>query len=161
MDRFSLIAWKKTESIFVLVVIVGLVLVSWLQLKTGQAKTRDAQRKSDVELVGRALNNYLAQTQTLPKASVDGQIMACGFERAEACVWGQDEITDVDGVVYLKKLPQDPQSERGRKYIYEVSPDGLKYYVYIGLELKSDPAFKANLTTSCGNSVQCNWYVKN
>jgi hypothetical protein len=65
--------WKKSEVLFVLAILVVVFSVSFFQLRLGQAKTRDAQRKSDIELVGRALDDYLAQLEVLPEANDQGK----------------------------------------------------------------------------------------
>jgi hypothetical protein len=87
--------------------------------------------------------------------------MACGFEAAEACEWGNSSLSDEFGVVYLKNMPRDPFFEKGWKYVYEVDEKRQKYTLYIVLEVKSDKTARANLTVECAPGLQCNWYVKN
>src|SRR3990167_11331245 len=94
--------------IFVSTVLVVIFGVSFFQLKIGQMKTRDAQRKADVELVSRALNAYYQDYETLPAATADGKIVSCGDHGSEICEWGHSDIVDTDNVAYLKKIPQDP-----------------------------------------------------
>ena len=144
----DLLAWKKNEIIFVSVVLLVIFGVSFFQLRIGQMKTRDAQRKSDVELVSRALNAYLKDYEILPLASADGKIISCGDHGSEICEWGQSDIVDFENIAYLKKIPQDPQSYKGKTYFYEVSEDRQKYKIYVTLEL-------------CKNTVECKWYAHN
>ena len=67
-------------------------------------KTRDAQRRADVELVGRALQAYWADHKIFPPAQ-NARIVACGQDGAEVCEWDMGPILDSEGVVYLKKFP--------------------------------------------------------
>lgn len=143
---FSVLEWEKKEIVFVTAVLLILFGISFYQLKLGQMKTRDAQRKADVELVGRALTVYLEDHRILPMA-VGGKIGACGYLRSQGCEWGRDAIKDEEGVVYLKKLPIDPWADRGWKYIYGTNSERTKYKICINLERKKD--------------VQCSWYVEN
>jgi len=147
VDTFSILAWKKSEIGFVVGVLVVIVAVSGIQLKLGQMKTRDAQRKADVELVGRALTVYLEDHRILPMADA-GRVVGCGYLGGEACEWDGGPMIDNEGVVYLKKMPIDPFNYRGWKYVYEVSPDGQKFKVSAALE-------------NCRSGVQCNWYAGN
>lgn len=144
---FSVLEWEKKEIVFVAAVLLILFGISFYQLKLGQMKTRDAQRKADVELVGRALTVYLEDHQILPMAN-EGRIVGCGYMGGEACAWDGGPMIDNEGVVYLKKMPIDPFSYRGGKYVYEVSPDGKKFKVWAALE-------------NCRGGVQCNWYAGN
>lgn len=157
---FSFFTWKKSEAIFVVSVILVLFGISYFQLKIGQMKARDAQRKADVELVGRALDQYLLDNKILPP-SQNGKIVACGNKGLDACAWGGGPIVDSQGVSYLKKIPQDPFAYQGRFYVYEADLIKNKYRISISLEYTSDISWKHDLTTWCGNGVQCNWYVQN
>ena len=144
---FSIFDWTKKELGFVIAVLVVLFGVSFYQLKLGEMKTRDAQRKADVELVGRALFAYWADHKIFPSAQ-NARIVACGRDGAEMCEWDTGPILDSEGVVYLKKIPIDPFAFKGWKYVYEAFQDGQKFKLSATLE-------------SCKNGVQCNWYVSN
>lgn len=157
---FSLFSWKKNEIIFVGAVLVLILGVSQIQLKVGQMKTRDAQRKSDVELVGRALDKYYDDHQVFPPAK-DGKIVTCGGVVDLACDWGNGLIRDLKGTMYLNKLPKDPLADKGRTYIYVVDNTRQQYRIYVSLEYRQDPGWKSNLTTQCAQGLQCNWYVGN
>jgi len=149
MELFSPLNWKKSEIGFVAVVLVCLVGVSFLQLRLGQQKTRDAQRHADLELVGRALDAYLSDHKILPAATADGRIIACGDIGDKPCDWNSGPMMDQEGVAYINKLPIDPFTSKGWQYVYTVTPNRLNYKVTTLLEY------------GCKNLVQCNWYVKN
>lgn len=147
MDSFSLFSWKKHELIFVGAVLVSILVISQIQLRVGQMKTRDAQRKADVELVGRALNEYYIAHKEFPP-SLDGKILSCGDVVDLVCDWGKDAIRDLKGEIYLKKLPTDPLANQGHRYVYETDAKRQKYKIYVTLE-------------NCRGDVQCKWYVQN
>lgn len=158
---FSLINWKKNEIGFVVGVVFLILGVSLFQLRISMMKTRDAQRKADVELVARAMEAYFSDYKEYPTASENGEIVACGREGLEVCVWGQGKVVDRDEVVYLNKLPIEPLVQKGYKYVYWVDEDRQNFKIYVSLEYRSDPAFKNNLTVMCGEKIQCRWYVGN
>ena len=156
---FSVLDWKRNEMVFVAAVLTMTFGISWFQLKTSGMKTRDAQRKADVELVGRALKAYYDDYGEYPGGWDDGRIVSCGSRGIGEGTWGKDAVVDRDNVVYLKKLPQDPFFERGWRYVYEVRPDRKDFRIYAALEYKGDSAYKPDLTKRCGMNVQCSWYV--
>lgn len=151
--EFSIFKWTRQEIVFVTCVLLSIFGVSYFQLKISQMKTRDAQRKSDVELVSRALNAYFEDYKILPAASAQGEIISCGFKASEVCPWGGGPIIDSVNVVYLKVLPVDPQVYKGLKYNYSVNSDRTKYKICITLEYRGDKDYK--------NNIECNWYAQN
>jgi hypothetical protein len=154
---FSVFDFEKKEVLFLSIVMLIIFVVSFTQMRIGQAKTRDAQRRGDLELVSRALNAYLKDTNTLPKASPDGKIISCGRKALEECAWGESDLIDAYNVAYLKKIPTDPQTYKGLKYVYVPDLVNNKYKIYTALERNHGP----NLTIACGTNVQCNYYVQN
>ena len=155
--EFDVLDWEKSEVVFVGIVLAAIFGVSFYQLKIGEMKTRDAQRKADLELVGRALKRYWDDHQSYPPES-GGKIVSCGDRGAGVCEWGGGRFADVDNVVYLKQMPRDPLTEKGWKYVYEMSGD--KFRLYVGLEYGGDKGIRGDLTRECGNGVQCKWYVE-
>ena len=145
--------FSKDEIIFVTCVLLAIFGVSYFQLKISQMKTRDAQRKSDVELVSRALNAYFEDYKILPAASAQGEIISCGFKASEVCPWGGGPLIDAVNVTYLKKLPEDPQTYKGLQYKYSVNSERTKYKICITLEYTGDKDYKKD--------IQCNWYAHN
>ncbi|MEK7504511.1 MAG: hypothetical protein AAB550_03365 [Patescibacteria group bacterium] len=145
----SVFDFEKPEIIFTVVVLVIVFGVSFTQMRIGQAKTRDAQRRGDIELVSRAINAYLKDNNELPKATSDGKIISCGRKALEECIWGESDIVDPLNVVYLKHIPADPQAYMGKKYVYTPDLINKKYKIYATLEI------------DCRNNVQCNYYVQN
>mgnify|MGYP001563889314 CR=1 FL=1 len=150
---FSVFDWEKKDLGFVIVVLISILGVSYFQLKISQAKTRDSQRKSDVELVGKAINAFFEDYKILPAASGKGEIISCGDGGIAVCQWGEGPIVDKENVTYLKKLPVDPQANKGLSYIYSTNPERTKYKLCITLEYKADKDYRVD--------VQCNWYAHN
>ena len=159
MVGFSLFDWKRGEIVFVGGVIVAILIISLVQLKTAQVKARDAQRKADVEVVARGVAAYYADHGELPASAASGKVVQCGGLRDVECEWGKDSIEDSDGVKYLDKLPIDPQSSFGKKYVYEKGQEPGKFRVYVALEYSRDSGRRIGLTAGCGDGVQCNWYA--
>lgn len=154
--EFDFLKWSKGEAAFVAGVVALIFGVSFWQVRIGEMKTRDAQRKSDAILIGRAVSSYFEDHGVYPAAE-EGKIVACGRDGAEVCEWGDGPIVDSDGVAYLKKIPKDPL---GYDYLYEVKDGEGGFRVYVALEYKRDRTAVNNLTTECGKNVQCRWYVE-
>jgi len=151
---FNIFDWRKDE-VWLVGVVFGLIVgISFFQLRVGQMKTRDAQRKSDVELVARALRAFNEDHKYLPSATGSGEIRSCGRSGSLACDWGSGKIVDEQNVVYMEKLPIDPFSFKGWRYVYD------QKRIYVTLENESDKGIRKGLTTWCGNGLQCNWYVE-
>ncbi len=158
MDRFSLFTFSKSQSVFLLVVIATVFGISYYQLKLGEMKARDVQRRSDTEMVAQGLREYFLQHENYP-VSDNGKIVSCGQRGLEICQWGNSEMIDDENIVFIKNMPREPFFERGFFYIYEVNERRDKFRVYAKLENERDPVVKKNLTVDCGNSVKCNWYA--
>lgn len=158
---FDLFRWRWYELGFVVALLLAVFGVSFYQLQTSKMKTRDAQRKADTELVGRALQAYYADYRVYPAASESGTIVSCGSRGMSVCVWGGERMVDEDNVVYLEKMPEDPYAFKGYRYVYEVDEDRKHFKLYSSLEYTSDEHYRSNLTTQCGTSVECNWVVEN
>jgi hypothetical protein len=157
---FSVLSWKRSELGVVVGVLVFIFGISFYQVKLGEMKTRDAQRKSDVEMVARGLRKYFADYGIYPaEATGSGRIVACGYMGRDTCEWGGGQVVDVDGVTYINKLPDDPLSGKGYKYIYRPAADRQSFRIYVGLENRADKDFKTDLNVWCGE-VRCRWYVE-
>ena len=161
METFSVFTWKKREIIFTAGVILFIAGISWYQIKIGEMKTRDSQRMQDVELVSRAIRTYYDDYKIYPpEATGEGKLLACGDRGLSVCEWGKGSIRDQYNLVYLNKVPRDPLGDKGYTYVYKTDPERQHFKIYIALEYRGDPRYKKNLTTGCGNNVQCNWYVQ-
>lgn len=114
-----------------LLVVVGMIgILSVALLATldpiGQIqKGWDAQRKSDLSQIQKALEQYYQDNGRYPASSTDFKIRRLDGTTAE---WG------TQWVPYITQLPKDPRESSSRRYIYYSSSDGQSYRLYAALE---------------------------
>ncbi len=89
-------------------------------------KTRDAQRKSDLEQIRIALDTYYNDFNRYPNKKND---------KILNIPWG-DPWPSSNGQFYMVKLPKDPRASQS--YVYDVPLDGTWYRLYAKLERCSD-----------------------
>jgi len=129
------------ELLVVMVIIgllAGLILPNYM---SARERARDAQRKSDLEQIQKALELYKMDKNEYPVSS-DPFVppgSSCGKE------W-KDGST-----IYMPKLPCDPQSTGEYKYKYTRGADKFTYTLDACLENKSDPDGTDD-TTRCPTS---------
>lgn len=113
-------AFTLIELLVVMAIIGILAAVGLVSFRTSQARSRDAERKSDLKQIASSLELYYADYAKYPGAMV----------------WGS-EFTD-GKTVYFKKLPNDPAS--GLTYVYRNpdSPSNQKFQLYAHLENSED-----------------------
>lgn len=99
-----------------------------------QQKTRDSQRKNDLNQIQTALGLYLQDYGQFPQSTTDGKI--------ENAIWGGKWLP------YIKELPEDPLALQNYKNYY-YQPDGDSYRLYAKLENCNDSQAKAG--TDCKN----------
>jgi len=132
--------------LLVVIAILGILsTVGLLSFRISQAKARDAQRKSDLEQVQRALEMYHNDYNDYPSA-IGGLIMGI--------LWGE-EFKDAKDTVYMKELPQDP---KGTDYCYEynIGPP-VSYRLYAILENTQTLGYGGPY--SCGGSGSYSYAV--
>lgn len=119
-------------------------------------RSRDAQRKSGLDQLQKALENFVADNAVYPQASAS-QRMYDDISGGDFA-WGGSFDYEVRGatIQYMKQLPKDPDNSRA--YQYYVSDDRRKYILYAALENENDPSISGGLDVSCG-SVTCNYVV--
>lgn len=122
--------------ISIIAVLTGVVGGNYL---TSRLRARDAERKSSMEQIGKALEIYYNDYGKYP-GSDDGRITpheSVGSDQFGNPVnWGQTFI-DNNNTVYMKQLPSDVQRP-ARQYYYEVDSTNLKYRLYGRLENVND-----------------------
>lgn len=158
---------KKISLIFLV-----LLTVSFINFRGSLRKARDAQRKADLTFVKEKLEEYQSEVGYYPPASFDGRMMACKgeqtvinleFKRVEnpiVCKWGEDSLvnyfSDTPKTI-LARLPRDPQSADGIRYIYKSSQD--RFQLYASLEGRNEAEYNAKIAAlkiKCGTRV-CNF----
>lgn len=120
-------------------------------------KARDAQRKSDLATISKALEVFANDFGQYPAVS-SGEMVACDTTGGGlvACDWGEPMAAYVGGALqtYLAKLPDDPSSTKNYRY----QRVGSSYNLYAALENANDPNVKSGITLTCGSvTILCNY----
>ena len=126
------------EIIIVLVVIGVLSLVTYKQFSTAQAKSRDVQRKSDLNEFASIIRNYYADYKNLPS------------EKLINGVWGNSFIDS--GYVYADSVPKEKYGDK--EYCYQIGEDGKTFKLFAQLENKNDPDCK-KIEQLCNDVSYC------
>jgi type II secretion system protein G len=131
------------ELIVVIAIIGVLVSASVVALDPlGQIKkATDAQRKSDLALIQRALEEYYNDKGEYPQHTATGQI---DDEKLGIIDWGQPWGK------YMRILPKDPRSPE-KQYIYTWFQGGYVLYTSLDRETDIDICNKADTTNHCPN----------
>jgi hypothetical protein len=146
---------STTEKWFTGITILIIAGFTFFNLQISIRKSRDFQRKEDVNNITKIVSMFQDKYGSLPASSPDGRIVGCnprsngkgGFD-FEPCPWG-DEI--MPGV----RVPVDPQNNARRSYRYIA--DGKRYQVYGSLESPEEPEYdpsvvKLNLSCNYGGT---------
>lgn len=143
------------ELLIVISILGILASVGLANFMTSQLKSRDAQRKSDLGQIQKALELYLNDKGEYPTADGSGRIRGCPSTNQTSCAWGSGRFTD-NNTVYIQVMVADPKS--GFSYRYRVSGDLSKYQLFARLENENDPDIVSGLTLTCGSQT-CNYGV--
>jgi general secretion pathway protein G len=119
------------ELLVVLAILSLLATVGFGQYRTSQKKARDAQRKADLDNIGRAVEMYYNDNGVYPLGD-DGLISVDGAQIG----WDEQLIKEYSdqSVVYMKSLPIDPADNQ--HYCYQST--GSYYRVFAVLENEND-----------------------
>lgn len=155
IEGFTLMEMMIVVSIIMILSVVGLASFTF-----SRQKARDAQRKSDLAQIVRALETYANDFGSYPADDGSGQIAGCSAGGTSSCLWGGDFVATYNGAsqIYMKKLPEDPQSGSGYYYM----SDGVDFELYSTLENNNDPYCRDDLASSgadCG--MECKYKVIN
>lgn len=120
--------------LLVVIAILGiLAAIGLVSFRSSQMKGRDAQRKSDLTQIQKAMemyyNDYSGYPDSLPAGGGSWQ--------------------DAKGTLYMKEVPKDPKDF---DYCYEVTADNTWYRVYAKLENSQDPGI---VKTGCDAGCTC------
>lgn len=162
--------FSKSEFKAVLIIFAVLIAISTPNFIVSLRRARDAQRKADIGSIQDALFRYQGDFGSFP-LSIDGRIAACGpvaFEEAggiktpvfSPCDFGKASLADLSDSSYppyIKLIPNDPQSDKGRSYYY--FSDGSRFQIYGSLEGKSEDEYDDSIikrAIACGSKI-CNF----
>jgi general secretion pathway protein G len=142
---------KKGFTLIELLVVIAIIgMLSALLVPNfmgARERARDAQRKSDLKQIQKALEMY-RQDQNPPAypLSVDCDGATCFPNSGSQWVSG--------GIVYMNKVPKDPnRTANGGAYYYSVNNSNLTYTLCACLENSADP--EATGTGDCGSNYSC------
>lgn len=136
------------ELLVVISIIGVLVAISTFGLAGAREASRDARRKSDMELIRSGIEMYRADCNTYPSSLPSAGSALVGNNSTTSCL-----ATNT----YISAMPSDPVS--ARTYAYSLS--GSTYYICASLEQSglSNLTCGALATSSCGTN--CNYRVTN
>lgn len=138
---------KKGFTLIELIVVIGILsILSAMVLAVVNPfsqfqKARDAQRKSDLSQVQKALEQYYQDTGHYPSSTNNFQII--GLNSA-TIAWGQ---SNAQNWPYINQLPQDPLSNE--TYVYYST--GQSYWLYTSLERGAKDPQACNNGNACSS----------
>lgn len=137
------LGFTLVEIITILAVIAALILFSYLNIPSIQAKARDARRKADLQKMAIAIAEYEDSTNCYPIS-----LPLC------------DNKLQVDGSTIASNLPCDPGTDDSYVYVAEDSECPSWFQLYTVLEHKDDTAIeKVGCNYGCGPDCQFNYGV--
>lgn len=108
-------------------------------------KGRDAQRKSDLSQIQKALESYYQDNGRYPSHSNYKIVRLDGSVADWGSAWQP----------YMAKLPKDSQESGSRRYIYYAGSDGQSYRLYSDLERGSkDPQACAGVCSGAASITE-------
>ncbi len=157
-NHWSQKGFTLIEILTVMVIMGILTSLAMSNYLNAQVKSRDTQRKTNLDQVAKALEIYYNDKGRYPTSNSTGQMVGCDSGGSEAaCSWG-GSWTGTNDVIYMVQLPVDPAANLN--YFY-VSADGVGYQLYGLLENErdSEAADPAYTGTNCGGGQECNYGI--
>jgi len=120
---------KKGFTLIELLVVISIIsiltMISVSSFRNAQIKSRDAQRKSDLDGLSKALMMYYSDKGKFPDGVIFGDIET-----------GLVDPNDVE-TIYMRKIPAELKSN-WPEYVYEVSGSKKSFNLFADLENKED-----------------------
>lgn len=105
-------------------------------------RVNDEKRKSDLTKMQDAIELFYRGNSQYPRQSKTGAPYRILRLDGVVAAWGETWIP------YMDVLPKDPGS---KNYVYYVSPDGQKYYLYASLDTGGKDPDSCNKGKACGS----------
>lgn len=143
------------ELLIVISIIGILTIISASSFRNAQIKAKDAQRKSDLDGLSKALMMYYSDNGIFPNLT-------------DLQLFGNKTVglTGINGIVYMRETPKDPKDVLPYKYVYKIDPTFKSFNLFANLENKQDSQCGAGYsvgtgTTYCYGVTSPNAVVKN
>jgi len=119
---------KKTYlELLIIVVVFGILsFITYQQFALAQAKSRDLQRRSDLNEFSKVIKLYFADYGKLPSNELIDRL------------WGKTFVDN--GYVYANSVPKEKHGDK--EYCYEIGSDGVSFKMFAEFENKDDPDCK-------------------
>lgn len=132
----------------IIIVVMIMTILSTIGLSTYasvQVRSRDTKRKTDVELVRSALEQYRSNNDAYPTGS-----------GSYGLPFGSGDLSDGGGNTYMDPIPDDPRS--GSRHYSYTSTDGSDYEIKVDLErAQPTPCALPTVVDECGTGFNCNF----
>lgn len=129
------------ELLITITIIAILVIIAIWAITNNLAKARDSKRKSDLERLKIAFEDYYGDNQSYPPDSI---LANCGSNSLSP---------------YLGSIPCDPKTKTPYCYVYDTDNNAQNYRIYSSLEFERDPIISElscdENPTYCGYENEC------
>lgn len=155
---FTLVELILTMAIIAILSVIG--IGSYTQ---ATIKSRDTQRKNDLNQITKALELYNNDVVGYPTVNIDGEMMCIGIDGSLAeCGTSIYAYFDGEKAIYMSSLPSDPNATRDYIYVPD-DPIVGSYSLYTSLENVEDrdvvvdsEGEKTDWEINCGDAL-CNY----
>lgn len=161
---FSLMELLLAMAIMMILSVIGIGAYTQATIKS-----RDTQRKNDINQIAKALEVFMNDVQRYPHTDVDGEMTCPSMDIGVEVACG-NQIFSFTGsagsrlqALYMDKVPKDPIA--GREYVYQENSTTGGYSLYASLENLEDrdvvvdgEGNTADWGVPCGSAV-CNYKV--
>lgn len=164
---------NKEESFVIAFVLVVIMALTFVNLQISFRRSRDFQRKEDVNSLSFNLFRFHEEFGFYPPSSEKGEVLACKKddlpedttnipldELYAPCRYGFDalqDLTDLTREPYMRALPSDPDTDKGVSYFYV---SNLKEFQFLtALEGEDEAEYNLKVRARglpCGNQI-CNY----
>ena len=123
----------------IIIVVVGILsFITYKQFQLAMAKSRDLQRRSDLNEFSKVINMYLVDYNKLPSDKLVNSLWGKSFED--------------NGYIYAISVPKEKYGDK--EYCYQAGADGVTFKMFAEFEDKSNPDCKKD-GELCGGVKYC------